>query len=105
MTTADIEVRPRGTTVELVLTGEIDLSNSEAVREQIFASIDNRFVAVTLDLGGLDYIDSAGLRVLFSLAERLRLLQTTYAIVAPVGSPARRVLEMSGMSAVAELRP
>ncbi|WP_197318878.1 STAS domain-containing protein [Saccharomonospora sp. NB11] len=105
MTEANVEVRTHADTVEILLTGEIDLSNSDLVREKIFASIDNRLVAVKIDLGGLAYIDSAGLRILFALAERLRLLQTECRIAAPVGTPARRVLELSGMSAVARLEP
>ncbi|EHR63419.1 STAS domain-containing protein [Saccharomonospora cyanea] len=105
MTTADVEVRSQEDTVEILLTGEIDLSNSDAVKEKIFGSIDNRLVAVTIDLGGLSYIDSAGLRILFALAERLRLLQTACTVIAPVGTPTRRVLEMSGMTAVAQVKP
>ncbi len=48
--------------------------------------------------------ESPGLRG-EALAERLRLLQTAYTVVAPVGTPTRRVLEMSGMSAVAQVKP
>lgn len=105
MTTADVEVRSHGNTVEIVLTGEIDLSNSDVVKEKVFASIDNHLLAVTIDLAGLSYIDSAGLRILFALAERLRLLQTTCTVIAPPGTPTRRVLEMSGMAAVAQVEP
>ncbi|EHY89175.1 STAS domain-containing protein [Saccharomonospora azurea] len=105
MTEANVEVRSDGDTVEILLTGEIDLSNSDLIREKIFASIDNHLVAVKIDLGGLTYIDSAGLRILFALAERLRLLQTECSIHAPPGTPTRRVLELSGMTAVAEVRP
>ncbi|EIF00728.1 STAS domain-containing protein [Saccharomonospora glauca] len=105
MTTANVEVRSEENTVEIRLTGEIDLSNSDSVREKIFGAINNYLIAVKIDLSGLDYIDSAGLRVLFALAERLRLLQTAYTVVAPVGTPTRRVLEMSGMSAVAQVKP
>ncbi|WP_019806862.1 STAS domain-containing protein [Saccharomonospora halophila] len=105
MTTADVEVRADGSRVDIVITGEIDLSNSERVRDKIFGSIDNRLEEVRLDLGELKYLDSAGLRILFALAERLRLLQTSCTILSPVGSPTRRVLEMSGVGAVADLQP
>ncbi|WP_024875326.1 STAS domain-containing protein [Saccharomonospora piscinae] len=105
MTAADVDVRPHGSTIEIVLTGEIDLSNSDEVKDRVFASIDNHLVGVTIDLGGLRYIDSAGLRIIFALAERLRLLQTDCRVVAPEGSATRRVLEMSGMGAVVRLEP
>ncbi|WP_019814674.1 STAS domain-containing protein [Saccharomonospora saliphila] len=105
MTTADVEVRPHETSVDIAVSGEIDLSNSDVVQQKIFASIDNRLVEVRLDLAGLKYLDSAGLRVLFALAERLKLLQTSCTVLSPVGSPTRRVLEMAGVGAVADLRP
>lgn len=105
MTTADVEVRSRGNSIDIVVTGEIDLSNSDTIKNKIFSSIDNRLVEVCLDFTELSYIDSAGLRILFALAERLRLLQTTCTVVAPLDSPIRRVLEMSGVGAVTELRP
>lgn len=105
MTAADVVVHAQGSTIEIRLSGEIDLSNSDAVREKIFASISNHLVAVALDLSEVSYIDSAGLRVLFALTERLRLLQTKCTMIAPPGSPTRRVLEMTGMNSVAELKP
>ncbi|WP_298180928.1 STAS domain-containing protein [Saccharomonospora sp.] len=105
MTAAGVDVHSQGSTIEIRLTGEIDLANSDEVREKMFASISNHLVAVTIDLTGLSYIDSAGLRVLFALTERLRLLQTECTMVAPVGSPTRRVLEMTGIGVVADLKP
>jgi anti-anti-sigma factor len=103
MTAAEILVRPVGTTVDIAVSGEIDLVNAALVEEQITAAITNQVTAVTMDLGGLAYIDSAGLHVLFALIARLEVLQIDLRVHVPPGSLARRVLELSGFGALVDL--
>jgi anti-anti-sigma factor len=80
------------------LAGDIDLSNADDVSEQLSAAISNQTVVVELDLSDVTYIDSAGLRVLSLLSSRLRRLQIGLRVVAPSGSPARYVIDLSGMT-------
>jgi anti-sigma B factor antagonist len=103
MTTADIVVHPAGTTVHITVGGEIDLANVGVVEEQIAGAITNQVTAVTIDLGQLAYIDSAGLHVLFSLVARLEVLQIELHVNVPRGSLARRVLELSGFGTLVDL--
>lgn len=103
MTTADVVVHPDGSTVRIDIGGEIDLENSETVEDQLSAAIPNETTAVTLGLGGLEYLDSAGLRVLFALAARLEVLQIDLVVDVPPGSLTRRVLQLSGFGGVAAL--
>lgn len=105
MTPTTVLVHPDGSHVHIVLTGEVDLDNSEVVEEQLAAAIPNHMTSVSIDVGGLGYLDSAGLRVLFALAARLDVLQIELEVCAPVGSLARRVLELSGFEAVVPLQP
>jgi stage II sporulation protein AA (anti-sigma F factor antagonist) len=102
-TTADVVVRSVGTTVDIAVGGEIDLANAAVVEEQIAAAVTNRVTAVTIDLGGLAYIDSAGLHVLFALVARLEVLQIALHVHVPPGSLARRVLELSGFGTLVDL--
>ncbi|MBB3050241.1 stage II sporulation protein AA (anti-sigma F factor antagonist) [Prauserella isguenensis] len=97
------EEEPRS--AELTVTGEIDLSNADQVRDELYRSIANDLMYVSVNLTDVSYMDSSGLRVLFMLAERLQRLQTELAVVAPPGTPARRILELAGFDAVATLRP
>ena len=46
----------------------------------------------------MTYVDSAGLQMLFVLATRLRRLQIQLRVLARTGTPAQRVIELSGMS-------
>jgi anti-anti-sigma factor len=84
--------------VRITVTGEIDMDNAARVEQQILAAISNQLTSVILDLGGLDYIDSAGLRVLFTLGTRLDTLQITLELVVPSKSPIRRVIDLCGLS-------
>ncbi|KMS92218.1 STAS domain-containing protein [Prauserella rugosa] len=107
MTTAQVEARagtePR--TIDITVTGEIDLSNVDHVREEIYRVIANDLVLVRLDLNHVTYLDSSGLRILFALADRLHLLQAELAVIADRGTAARRIVELAGFDSVATLKP
>lgn len=89
----------------LAVTGEIDLANAAEVEDGILDHTSNDLAGVVLDLDGLDYLDSTGLRLLFTLAARLEISQITLEVVVAPGSPVRRALEVTGMEAVVPLRP
>jgi anti-anti-sigma factor len=80
----------------VLISGEIDIDNAAGVEEQILAAIDNQATTVLLDLNNVEYMDSAGLHILFRLAARLDILQIGLDVVTAVGSPTRRVLELAG---------
>ena len=103
MTTATVVVRPEDACVRIGISGEIDLENAGTVEEQLSAAIPNETTSVVLELASLEYLDSAGLRVLFALAARLEVLQILLRVHVPRGSPARRVLQLSGFEGVAAL--
>jgi len=105
MTAARVDVAVEGGLVRIAVGGEVDLANATAVEEQIVAAITNQVTCVSVDLGEVEYIDSAGLRIFFSLVPRLAALQIALELVAPVGSPSRRVVEVSGLASLVPLQP
>jgi anti-anti-sigma factor len=105
MTTAVVDVTVDDGSVRIAVSGEVDLANAAAVEDQIVAAITNQVASVSVDLGAVDYMDSAGMRILFSLASRLAGLQIGLEVVAPVGTPARRLVEVSGLAPLVALRP
>lgn len=105
MTDARVEARDRGDLVHIVLAGEVDLGNAESIAQKITGAISNQARRVSLDLTDVAYLDSAGLRILFSLADRLTTLQIELELVAPLRSPARRVIELSGLDSLTSLDP
>lgn len=107
MTTAHVDTTTDdgGRRLRLAVVGEVDLSNAGAVEDALVAAISNEATEVSVDLGAVEYLDSAGLRVLFSLVSRLAVLQISLELVVPLDSPSRRAVELSGLAAVARLTP
>jgi anti-anti-sigma factor len=97
MTTAKVEFRVHGESVRIRLVGEIDLANAATVQDEINSAIANDATSVVLDLTEVTYLDSAGLRILFTLVDRLRVLQTRLELLVPPTSPVRRAVELSGL--------
>lgn len=105
MNDARVDVRTSGDRVHFTVSGDVDLANAADVEAQLTAAIRNRTTGVTLDLGGVTYLDSAGLQVVFALTVTLRRLQIDLRLVAPDGSPARHAIEMAGMASLIEIQP
>ena len=80
-----------------VLSGEIDQSNAMELEAAVTDAVPNTVRGLVLDLSGLTYIDSAGVRLLLSLAGRLRWRGQDLALSAPLDSRCRRVLSMAGV--------
>ena len=106
MTQATIAVEDvRADAVRIAIAGEIDLSYATTVERQVLDAITNQLTEVTLDLNALTYIDSAGLRIVFTLASRLDTLQIDLDLRVPTNSPIRRMIELSGVAAANPVRP
>lgn len=55
-----------------VLSGGIDLSNASELERAIVDAVPNTALGMVLDLSELTYVDSSGIRLLLSLAGKLR---------------------------------
>ncbi len=87
------------------LAGEIDLSNAEELAKVAEDAVSNRAQGLVLDLSGVTFLDSTGLRLVFRLARRLRDRQQALRLVVPDGARIARLLTMSGVGTVAEVVP
>ncbi len=83
------------------LTGEIDLSNASAVRDELLAAVERPSSGLIVDGTGLRYIDSVGIRSLFELALRLKERDQALRLVLPEESPIRRVIEITALDTIA----
>jgi anti-anti-sigma factor len=67
-----ITTRTRADAVIVAFEGSLDTNTAAAAQEALGTEIDGGKTKVVIDLTHLDYISSAGLRVLLSTAKRLR---------------------------------
>jgi anti-anti-sigma factor len=102
---AHVEAETEDGRVRIVVRGEVDLQNAGDVEAQLTEAISNQATTVSIDLADVVYLDSAGLRVLFHLVDRLATLQIAVELVTPPRSPSRRVIELSGLAALVPLDP
>ena len=85
----------QGDTTVVAVAGRLDSTSAPSFRDTLAALDAEAARRIVLDLGGVDYISSAGLHVLFELAKRMRLSGGALAICA-LGDHARRVFELAG---------
>lgn len=81
----------------LVADGELDAAVAPRLLDQLPEQLAGAR-GLVLDLSAVTFFDSAGCRLVDRMARLCAAASTTYRVVAPPGSPARRVLELTGMA-------
>jgi anti-sigma B factor antagonist len=92
---AEIVLERRAGDVVAHLSGEVDMSNADYVRDQLLASTPNDALALVLDITSTRYLDSAAIEVVFDLSRRLARRRQELRLVMPPESPLRRVIELT----------
>jgi len=87
------------------LQGEVDASNVKEVGDRLRSLLSNRSMALVIDLSPTTYLDSAGINMLFALAEELRGRQQRLALVVPERSPIGRMITLTGLDQTIAVRP
>ena len=95
MELADVEVVQRDVAPVVHVRGEIDLSNTDAIRAEVVAALPHGAPGIVLDLTETTYLDSSGVRLLFDLAERLQARRQRLVLVVTEAALVRRVLVLT----------
>jgi anti-sigma B factor antagonist len=82
---------------ELAIRGEVDVSTSAALREELYQLIDGGATRVVIDCGDMDFIDSSGLGVLVGALKRMREKDGELVLRA-LNPSARKVFEITGLT-------
>jgi anti-sigma B factor antagonist len=83
--------------------GEIDLSNSEQVHQQLQRVIEGS-PRVLIDLSEIEYLDSQGLRLIKQIGTKAEQDGANIQLIAPPRSFARQALELARLSEYIEIR-
>lgn len=103
MSLADLHITSSDGVIIVGMTGEIDMSNSSELRSVILEATPNDARGLVLDLSGVDYIDSAGIHLLYRLGDSLRARGQTLRVVIPAESPASDALRLAGVKRHVEI--
>ncbi|MEO5335748.1 MAG: STAS domain-containing protein [Magnetospirillum sp. WYHS-4] len=90
--------------VVVELNGRLDSNTCKPVEDRLVALLDGGTQALVLDFTGLEYISSAGLRVLLVTAKRMKAAQGRLSICA-IRPEVREVFEISGFSKIFSIFP
>ncbi|MDP9399836.1 MAG: STAS domain-containing protein [Actinomycetota bacterium] len=78
------------------VAGELDLSTGGELQDAVRRAVDEGRERLLVDLGGVTFIDSAGLGALLGAARTARAHRTAFGVSCPPGSEARLLIELSG---------
>jgi len=98
-----VGVERDGHTVVVWFAGEMDVTNSDELIGQAGDQATNDVQRLILDLSGLQFLDSSGIRALVALVRRLSARGTVVTMVVPEESPIRRILEITRMEEIVPL--
>lgn len=81
MTILEVDTQERDDLVQVSLRGELDLSTVERVEEELRQVEERTNKLIALDLSGLSFLDSTGLRLMVTADQRARKSGRRLAIV------------------------
>ncbi len=96
MSLADIQITRAPNAVVAHVIGEIDISNAEEMGATVIGATPSEAQGVVLDLSAVDYLDSAGIYVIYGMRSRLQARGQALILVIPPRSPVRDALRLAG---------
>jgi anti-sigma B factor antagonist len=95
VTASEIQARVVGATAVIGLDGELDRRQAGLVRRRLLDAAPPDVVALLLDLGAVEYLDSAGVHLLLDLDRELRGRGQALHLVRPQRRTPAFVLEVT----------
>ncbi len=93
----EIKVRQQGDHTLLSLYGRLDTNTSPKLENELTKVFDSKCKDLTLDFANLEYISSAGLRVLLAAQKKINDVVGKMTLT-HVSEPVKEVFDMTGFS-------
>lgn len=91
----DLSTRRHGERAVVTVAGEVDLETASQLGDHALAALQDT-PHLVLDLTGVDFMDSTGLKVLLNVQRRVELAQGSLALVGP-SRAVRKILSLTGL--------
>ena len=92
----DLSTRELGNRAVVQVAGEVDLETASRLGDHALDALREVSPHVVLDLGGVTFMDSTGLKVLLTISRRAELAGGSFAI-AGASRTVRRILSLTGL--------
>jgi anti-sigma B factor antagonist len=103
MNLADVQIIESQYALIARLSGEVDMSNAEDMGATVVGATPNEVAGVVLDLSDVEYLDSAGIYVIFGMRASLQARGQVLVMVIPAGSPVHDALRLAGAERPGEI--
>ncbi|HEY6396823.1 MAG TPA: STAS domain-containing protein [Solirubrobacteraceae bacterium] len=103
MSLANVEYRTADSALIARFDGEIDTSNAGPIVEAVARATPNDVDGVVLDLSGIEYLDSAGIQMIYRIRASLRTRGQRLVMVIVPSSPVHDALELAGVRGLVEI--
>jgi anti-anti-sigma factor len=98
-----IDEEPAGDVCVVTPRGRLDGSTS-AIFSERFEKLVDRERKLLVDLSGIDFVSSAGLRAVLGVLKKVKAAKGTFALCA-VRAPVLEVLDVTGLTPMMEIYP
>jgi anti-anti-sigma factor len=103
MTLADVQITLARHALVARLSGEIDMSNAEEMGATVIGATPTEASGVVLDVSAVEYMDSAGIYVVYGMRASLQARGQSLILVIPPDSPVHDALRLSGADRPGEI--
>ena len=91
-----LSTRQVGSLAVVSVGGEVDLDTASQLNDHALDAVREVSPHVVLDLSGVTFMDSTGLKVMLSIQRRATLAGGSFAVACP-GRPVRKILALTGL--------
>ena len=95
----NISESKQGNVTILKAQGKLDATSSPELDKRLASLVESGIRQIVLDLAGLDYVSSAGLRVFLSAAKRLKQAQGKLALANP-SAQVQQIFDIAGFASI-----
>lgn len=95
----NISESQQGAVTILKVQGKLDAASSPELDKRLSSLVENGTRQIALDLSGLDYVSSAGLRVFLSAAKRLKQAHGKLAL-ANLSAQVQQIFDIAGFESI-----
>lgn len=99
---AELKREIRGEILILHMQGRLDAISTPEIEKKVFDDINKGHVKLIFDFSGVDYISSAGMRMLLSTTKKLKGLDG-HLVLCSISTNVMDVFKMSGFDHVLDL--
>ncbi len=95
----NIELETIENKIMIRLDGRLDALSSHALEKKIQILIEEKHIRIMLDFSGIDYLSSAGMRLLLSVSKKLKNIKG-YLVIFSLTDEVMDVIKMAGFDKI-----